>query len=255
MSDTPPREGSRLGPYLLGRLHPDSDPALGYVYEAHHIETGAPALVMVPDASNPWAPRASCAVRSLSEVSPPFVSVEVERTPGATTRALHELTLLHIRLSGAMTCVEDCEDTAAFLSREPHLAPPSPRPRRRLLPLGLATLGGVALVMGLLLWPRAPAPKDATLDVGEVETVSGESVSWVDLAASTRPIIGYPLPSKPFKGQHKPPCTEGAEVEINGGCWAQLKQDAPCPRTTAEHQGKCYMPVRDPPPEPRSLQP
>ena len=164
MSDTPPREGSRLGPYLLGRRHPDSDPALGHIYEAHHIESGAPALV-------------------------------------------------------------------------------------------IATLGGVALVMGLLLWSRTPAPKDATLDEGEVETVSGESVSWVDLAASTRPIIGYPLPSKPFKGQHKPPCTEGAEVEINGGCWAQLKQDAPCPRTTAEHQGKCYMPVRDPPPEPRSLRP
>ncbi|EPX62616.1 hypothetical protein D187_008804 [Cystobacter fuscus DSM 2262] len=254
MSDTTPREGSRLGPYLLGRRHPDSDPALGHIYEAHHLETGAPALVLVPDPATPWAPRASWSVRALSEVSPPFLAVEVERMPGATTQALHELTLLHMRLSGALACVEDREDTATFLSRAPHSA--RALPRRRALSMGLAVLGGMAFGMGLLLlWLQSHSPTVAALDSRAVQTVAGEPVNWVDVAADTQPGIGYPLPSTPIKGQQKPPCLEGTAVEINGGCWVQLKQDAPCPRSTAEYQGKCYMPVRNPPPEPRSLQP
>jgi hypothetical protein len=254
MSDIPPREGSRLGSYLLGKRHPDSDPEVGHIYEAHHIGTGAPALVLVPNASA-RKPRAAWTVRSRSEVSPPYFAVEVESSPGASTRALHELTLLYIELSGAMASVEDQEDTANFLSRAPRSTPRSSS-RRRALSVGLATLGGLALSMGMmLLWPRPSVPTRATLDEREVETVSGEPVSWVDLKGSTGPVIGYPLPPAPLKGQHKPPCIEGTEVEINKGCWVQLKQDAPCPRSTAEYQGKCYMPVRDPPPEPRSIEP
>ncbi|OJH41544.1 Uma2 family endonuclease [Cystobacter ferrugineus] len=256
MSDTPPREGSRLGPYLLGRLHPDSDPALGPIYEAHHVETGVPALVLVPNASA-RVPRAAWTVRSRSEVSPPYFAVEVERSPGASTRALHELTLLYIELSGAMASVEDREDTATFLSRASR-ATPRPSPRRRALTVGLATFGGLALGMGMmLLWPRPPAPMDAPQEErAEVVTVSGEAVNWATLISSTgSTTIGYPLPPAPLKGQHKPPCIEGTEVEINKGCWVQLKKDAPCGRGYAEYQGKCYMPVRDPPPEPRSIQP
>ncbi|MFY0582829.1 protein kinase [Cystobacter fuscus] len=254
MNDTSPREGSRLGPYLLDRRHPDSDPALGHIYEAHHVETGAPALVLVPNASARM-PRAAWTVRSRSEVSPPYFAVEVESSPGASTRALHELTLLYIELSGAMASVEDREDTAAFLSHTSR-ATPRPSPRRRALTVGLATLGGLALGIGMmLLWPRPLSSMGTTLEEREVETMSGEPVSWVDLKGSTGPVIGYPLPPAPLKGQHKPPCIEGTEVEINKGCWVQLKQDAPCPRSTAEYQGKCYMPVRDPPPEPRSVEP
>jgi hypothetical protein len=44
-------------------------------------------------------------------------------------------------------------------------------------------------------------------------------------------------------------------VEIRGACWYQGKQDAPCPKGTAEYEGKCYMPVRAKKPEPRSLKP
>jgi hypothetical protein len=87
-----------------------------------------------------------------------------------------------------------------------------------------------------------------------VVTVSGEAVNWATLTASTGSTIGYPMPPKPLKGQHKPPCIEGTEVEINGGCWVTLERRASCPQGYAEHQGKCYMPVRDPPPEPRSIQ-
>lgn len=186
MSDTSPREGSRLGPYLLDRRHPDSDPALGSIYEAHHVETGAPALVLVPNASA-RAPRTAWTVRSRSEVSPPYFAVEVESSPGASTRALHELTLLYIGLSGAMASVEDREDTATFLSRAPRSTPrPSPRPRA--LTVGLAAIGGLALGMGvMLLWLRPPAPMEATMDTGWTETVSGEPVNWATRATpSTR---------------------------------------------------------------------
>lgn len=255
MSDTIPQEGHRLGPYLLGRRHPDSDVDLGDIYEAHHIETGAPALVLLPTPAAPWAPGAAWSVRSLSEVSPPFLAVEVERMPGSTTQALHELTLLHMRLSGAMACVEDREDTATFLSRAPHAAP-RPLPRRRALSMGLSVFGGVALGMGLLmLWLLPHLPTVAALNSGSVQTSFGEPVNLVDVATDIQPGIGYPLPSTPFKGQQKPPCLEGTTVEVNGGCWVTLEQRAPCPRGSAEHQGKCYMPVRNPPPEPRSIQP
>ncbi|WP_187344877.1 hypothetical protein [Cystobacter ferrugineus] len=40
-----------------------------------------------------------------------------------------------------------------------------------------------------------------------------------------------------------------------GGCWIQHKLDAPCPRNTAEYQGKCFIPVKKPEPLPRSVQP
>lgn len=248
MSDTSTRAGSQLGPYLLDRLLPESDPTQGYIYEAHHMETGAAALVLVPDPDHAWAPRLAWSARTWSEVSPPFLAVEAERTPEATTRALHELTLLHIRLSGALASVEDREDTAAFLARG---ARPAPRPRRQGLSVGLAVLGGVALVLALLLGPwGAPGDREA-----ETRVVADETVNWADLTAAARTTINYPLPAKPLKGQHKPPCYEGSEVEINGGCWVTLEKRAPCPKGYAEHEGKCYMPSREPAPEPRSVEP
>ena len=178
MSDTHPREGSHLGPYVLGRRHPDSDPTLGTVYEARHLETGVPALVLVPtDPSR--VPRAAWTVRSRSAVSPAYFAVEVEHSPGANTRALHALTLQYIELSGLLASVEDREHTAAFLARAPHMtAPPS---HRRALHPGLAALGGLALGMGLLLlWSRPSAPPAHGAGEEVTQSVSGEPVNWVE---------------------------------------------------------------------------
>ena len=249
MSESPPREGSRLGPYLLGRCLPDSE--LGALYEARHLETGAPALVLVPDASA-RAPRASWTVRSRSEVSPAYVSVEVEDAPGASTRALHELTLMYIELSGALARAEEDEETAAFLARAPR--PPA---RRCAFHLGLTALGGMALgIMLTMLWSRPTTPLADYIGSEVALREADEPVSWTDLEDAAPPIIGYPLPTAPLNGQRTPPCPDGgAAVEVNGGCWVQLKQDAPCSRGTAEHEGKCYMPLRKPPPEPRSVKP
>ena len=235
-----------MGPYHLDRLYPDSDPTVGHIYEAHHVTTGALALVLVPDASVAWAPRASWTVRSSSHVSPPFVALELERSPGHSTQAVHELTLMYIRLSAAASSVEDREDTARFLSQAPRPVP-SPSRRRRALTVGIAALAGVALGAGaLLLWPRVRP------DAGETKTVAGEPTIWSD-GNDDPSTIGYPMPSAPFEGQKKPPC-KGTE-EINGGCWDQLKQGAPCRKGYAEHEGKCYLPIREKPSLPRSVKP
>ncbi|MFY0581613.1 hypothetical protein ACN28S_51715 [Cystobacter fuscus] len=44
-------------------------------------------------------------------------------------------------------------------------------------------------------------------------------------------------------------------MEVQGGCWVQAKQDAPCSKDLAEYKGHCYVPVRAKKPEPRSLEP
>ncbi|WP_276203642.1 transposase [Hyalangium minutum] len=67
--------------------------------------------------------------------------------------------------------------------------------------------------------------------------------------------IAYPMPEKPFKEQSKPPCVEGREEEVRGGCWIPHAKTAPCSRGTAELQGKCYVPVKKPDPAPTSVQP
>ncbi|WP_239576540.1 hypothetical protein [Archangium primigenium] len=87
-----------------------------------------------------------------------------------------------MRLSGALACVEEREDTAAFLAR--------PGPRRHLSPRALGAsllvLGSAALAV-LLLWTRTLAPEVQTRDSEGMETVAGEPVSWVDLAPPPRP--------------------------------------------------------------------
>ncbi|MET0402868.1 MAG: hypothetical protein ABW123_10715 [Cystobacter sp.] len=115
----------------------------------------------------------------------------------------------------------------------------------------------MALGIGLMLsWPRTPAPPGDDVGSAVVLRESGEPVSWADLGDAVPVTIGYPLPSQPLKGQQTPPCPTGSvAVEINGGCWLQLKQDAPCGMGNAEHEGHCYVPVRKPTPEPRSIKP
>jgi len=69
------------------------------------------------------------------------------------------------------------------------------------------------------------------------------------------PAIAYPMPETPFKEQRKPPCAEGLEVEVRGGCWIRHERAAPCHPRSAEYQGRCYVPVKKPDPQPRSVQP
>jgi hypothetical protein len=84
-------------------------------------------------------------------------------------------------------------------------------------------------------------------------TMTHEPTIWMSRQDSTS-VIGYPMPETAFPEQAKPPC-QSIEVAIRGGCWTQIKQDAPCPKGYAEYEGKCYVPVQEKKPEPRSLKP
>jgi hypothetical protein len=52
-------KGGRLGPFHLGRRYKDKDVGgdLGRIYEAHNVETGAAALVLIPVSARAGSPR------------------------------------------------------------------------------------------------------------------------------------------------------------------------------------------------------
>src|SRR5690349_1572418 len=56
MSDTPDWKGRRLGPYLVGERFrfPNIPEDEGRLHAAHHVETGEPALVLVPGVGDEW---------------------------------------------------------------------------------------------------------------------------------------------------------------------------------------------------------
>ncbi|ATB43925.1 hypothetical protein CYFUS_009406 [Cystobacter fuscus] len=244
MSGTPGKKGDRIGPYRLGRRYRGTDPGEGSIHEAHHVETGAPALVILPGTNEDGRPRSAWSVRAEGSLHPPYQAVHVEQPPQGRA-SLHDLTLLLIRLAGATAHIENRKDAHGHFSRVPAHA----RIRRWVLHWGLSgAAAAMATGLVLFLWPHA---REAT----RVRTTSEDPVFFADRQNLVFPIASYPMPEKPFKEQQKPPCLEETEVEVRGGCWIEHTKKAPCPRSTAEYQGKCYIPVKKQPPPPSSLQP
>jgi hypothetical protein len=254
MGDTPSRTNGRLGRYHLGNRSWYLGRHLGHLHAAHNLQTGAFGVVLTPDKASAWPPRTAWTVRVTSAVVPPSLSLEVEPAPDARPPSLLELTLAFDHLVGTLGNLrsqQDRDDVQAHLDRKPRGSW-----RGRLLAWGPRPLAGAAVAAGLavlLLWPRAPKPPETQSEVAEV--LPEEPVAFINLQEPPFPFIGYPMPEKPFKEQEKPPCLKETTVEIRGGCWVQLKADAPCPKSTAEFEGKCYMPVRKKDPLPSTLQP
>jgi hypothetical protein len=245
MSGTPDKKGERIGPYRLGKRYRGTDPDEDPIYEARHIETGAPALVMLPGASEDGRTRSAWSVRAERSLHPSYRALHVEQAPQGRASALHDLTLLLIELAGASALIEKRKDARAHFTRVPVIA----RLRRQVLHWGLAAAAGaLAAGLALTLWPHAS-------EHVETRTASDEPIVFTNRPGGSPPVIGYPMPEAPFKEQARPPCIPDAEVEIRGGCWTPHARAAPCPRSTAEYQGKCYVPVKKPDPEPRSVQP
>jgi hypothetical protein len=70
-------------------------------------------------------------------------------------------------------------------------------------------------------------------------------------------VVARNLPSKPFEGQKRPPCTPPREKEINGGCWLVIEGEVGpdnCGIYYA-HAGKCHVPVRQAKRPPTSVAP
>lgn len=256
MGDTPSWSGDRLGPYLVGRRSWDIGKGLGRVHEAHNLETGAFALVLAPGRVETWRSHTAWTVHATSRVWPPFFALEVELAPDSQAPAFHELPLMFDLLKGALGHVrtQDRAEVHAHLTRKPQGAWP-----KRLLARGpwLFAGAGVAVAAGLALtlWPCPPESTQTQQAPAVAEAALDEPIAFTDMEDATPQVIGYPMPKAPFKEQRKPPCLEGTEVEIRGGCWVPLEYRPPCPRSTAEFEGKCYMPVRKKDPPPTSLLP
>ncbi|MBM7116555.1 protein kinase [Archangium primigenium] len=247
MGDSRDWTGCRLGPYFLDRRYPDFDESDGQLYAARHVDTGRPALVLVPEAQGTWTPRGDWSVRVVSQRSPPFLATELECPPPASARALSDMNLGFIRLAGAVASIEDQREANEAFTQSPS--------RRGLqgwrhLRTGALAAGALLLVF-LVFWPRVLDPSTGGTLVSESSRIP--STLWSDLAEGG-PVIGYPMPAVAFAEQMKPPCVGGGSVEIRGGCWIETPEKPPC-QETAEHQGKCYVPVRAKKPERRSVTP
>jgi hypothetical protein len=253
-------EPAQLGPYQLEEQVPQSEHSRGELYRATHETSGAMALVLKPSAeaeAHP-APLTDWRVRCISSTSPSYLALEVEHSPwsAAPDRPSVE----------ALVCTfEDVRDGVRRMDPALSVSPP---PRTRWRP-GLALAGAAAmcaLAFTLLhLAPESPppiSPEPMAKDMPAPPSNVVPTNTWVPL--SELPLLDptdggppalstNPLPSKPFKGQRRPPCKPRVEAEINGGCWVPHELKAPCPEDLYEHQGKCYTASAQPQRPPQSL--
>jgi len=257
MTTTKKKKRRRLGPLQLGKRCKHAAAEVGHIHEARNVETGEPGMVMMPGPRPTWTPKRSWKVRATFQVTPPFISLEVEQAPASGS--LKELATLLTLLLAALDAVGDNARMRAHLTREPMGRWMRPLPLKALAAVGLTVLvlgGGFWLGTGRReLAPPIPPP--STSGLGELADAGLPSPVLVDGKPRSPTGIAYPLPDKPFSNQSKPPClTQRDEVAINGGCWLELARRPPCHAEQAEYQGKCYVPVglRGPRP-PQSLSP
>jgi hypothetical protein len=240
MADEKDGKDGRLGPFLLGRRCEEVGPELGRLYESRNLETGQPALTLVPGDRVEWNPGGSWVLRLSCQSKPASVSMEVERAPASApvTRMADILVLM-------TAAVERVEDSASV---QAHFIRGAPRPMTPWLPRAIAGLAVLSLGLGLWLhFTRTPEPREPlppSMTSRGVLTPRPEAPSVIDTESAPPPGLAYPLPQEPFSNQAKAPCkTQKLEIEINGGCWVELAQLPPCAEDRAEHQGKCYLPV------------
>ena len=125
MSDKPEWKGGRIGPYEIGKRYPGIAEEEGRLYEARHLETGEPALAVMPGTDEDWRTSQPWDVRTTNFVRPEVLMVHPRRRPGPR-------------------------------------APGFPRPRSPMMRWGLAC-ASVALSAALvfLLWPRSPEYRES----------------------------------------------------------------------------------------------
>lgn len=207
MSDTPEWKGGRIGQYLIGERYQGIPSDEGRLYAAHNIETGASALVVMPGKGEDWSTHIPWSIRAQCVTSPTALVLEVGKAPQSQSSVLHGLTLMLIRLSGAMALIDDREDARAHFTRKPS---PS-RFRQRVMHWGLVGAGVALAGFALLLWPRPPGDADPRQASGGVaQAALDEPIAFTDTQDTSFPsIIGYPMPEGPFKEQKRPPPLPG----------------------------------------------
>jgi hypothetical protein len=94
---------------------------------------------------------------------------------------------------------------------------------------------------------QAAALAGDTASLGELALV--EPLSAPE-PMSTHEGIGEDMPDEPLPGQRLPPCKR-PQIEINGGCWIRVADEAPpCVETTYEWKKRCYVPFPGSPSRP-----
>jgi len=254
-------EAEQVGPYRLEEQVPQDDYSRGPLYRATHETSGARALVRESAARDEGSaePVADMRVRLISSASRGYDAMEVEQTPWSVAPDRQSVESL----------VSTLEDAHKVVERMAHAysAPSEPRPQRH---LGLAW-GGVAAVFALAftlgrLVPMSQSPSGSvpvvsvapapmSQEVQTEATLPPKGISFRDVADGGLSIIAYPFPSKPYKGQKRPPCTPKIEMEINGGCWVPHALKPPCPEELHEYQGQCFTVAVTAQPLPQSVGP
>jgi hypothetical protein len=254
-------EPERLGPYLLQEQVEQSHDSQEELYLATHETSGATVLVRKHAAEEGAAPGKDWRVRLDSSASGGYSAMEVEHTDWARDQDSQSAESLLLTVAGVR---EEALRMARVLS-DTH----EPRPRLS-LGLALASAAAVAaLLFSLVRLAFVPQPPDGPAPMTRVEPapVSDEVPTATEkpapfangwLAEATpqeQPALALPLPSEPFKGQKRPPCSRYVQVELVGGCWVPHELKAPCPDELYEHKGKCYLPIFATKPPPQSLGP
>jgi hypothetical protein len=246
-------EGDRLGPYRLGRGH-ELGPGLGCVYEAWNVDTGAVSLVLVPDEQVDWRPSGAWKVKVSYDPTTRALMMEVEEAPASADYT--DLANILVMLSAAFERLEVDPQIQAHLAMAsgeeafrgaPRLPLMLQRPRfnRSVAFVGLA-LCAIALGLGLWFYFKGwqKGQEGVPSGVMTAEQTPTNAQQQVDSNAAAASAISDPMPKKPYNNQAVAPCyPELGEVEINGGCWVTLERRAPCLKTQAEYQGKCYLSV------------
>jgi hypothetical protein len=239
-----------LGPFKLVRryTHRRLVPGIhevGRVYEARHVLTQNPALVVIPGERAPVEPLEEWRVRLRAQAFPPYFSLEVEQAPesGRLYQLRGMLELLGSAIAGLV--YQDEDEARAHLTSRPMGFLEAIRRDRR---FRLAVIGYVVLVVSVvsvhLFFRFHVAERDVGNEALVHEAAESPAPTLANEAATAPEPIAYPLPEKPFSDQARAPCkTKQGEVEINGGCWVELAKRPPCFDDQAEHGGKCYLPI------------
>ncbi|WP_309896042.1 hypothetical protein [Archangium sp.] len=259
-SESNEEEAAQVGPYQLEEQVPQDDYSQGALYRASHETSGAPALVRESTAEEEKSeePPSDLSVRITSSASSGYDAMEVEQTSRAVAPDKQSVESLLVTL----------EDVHKVVERMLRALSASPEPRLR-TNLGLVKLAGAVVLCVLAFTVGRHAPVSPSTSGPEpVVSVAAATLSDEVATDTAVPLTGHsfkefedggvaalahPFPSKPFKGQKRPPCSPRSEVEINGGCWSPHKLTAPCPEDIFEYKGQCYVTVMLPPRTPQSL--
>jgi serine/threonine protein kinase len=115
---------------------------------------------------------------------------------------------------------------------------------------------GLAFVSVWREWRSSTSPPEVRQGTPELEQPTeasslGEAAANEFLSAPeplpTHEGVSADVPPGPQSGQRTPPCKR-PQIEINGGCWIEVANEAPpCVDSTYEWKKRCYFPVPAPP--------